>query len=350
MAINFDDIHGKNINKYVEEIRAYYLDAIRAVSAITYSLPLNANKEFYFRNHPEVSKKVDEILKKLYDNLYGSTVTGANTEWNLAVEKNNKLAEFIFGSKLSQLPKQYIDKYFTDNAGARRSFVSRKTNGLNLSDRVWRNTRQFKGELELALEVGIGEGKSAALIAKDVRKYLNEPDRLFRKVRDVNGELRLSKSAKAYSPGAGVNRSSYRNAVRLTSNETNFAYEASQKEKRQQQDFIVGIEIRVSPSHSSISDKGGISCDALAGRYPKDFDFTYKWHVNCICISLNILKTKEELDSDTDLIISGKEPLKTSVNLVDKHPKNFNNYVKENSEKWDNWKTKPKFFENNKTN
>jgi len=186
------------------------------------------------------------------------------------------------------------------------------------------------------LEYGINKGQSAASIARDIKSYLNEPNKLFRRVKDEQGVLRLSKAAKAYNPGRGRYRSSYKNAFRLTRNETNFSYEGAQYAKNQQQDFVVGIEIKVSPSHNPADDKGGISCLSLEGKYPKDFDFTYKWHVNCKCTSFTILKSKEELDSDLDKILAGEKPNTPSKNSIYDKPENFNKYIVDNPKKFKN--------------
>lgn len=342
----YDEIHAKNVEKYSRQIKTAYRDIIDEISDITYRLKLNPNNEFYFRNNPEVSRKVNELLQQLYDEVYGVTVNGINQEWGLAVNKNNELAIYAAGNSLAELPDEYKVKWFTNNDDALKAFIRRKEKGLGLSDRVWNNTKRLKYEMELALEVGIKEGRSAANLAREVKGYLNEPDKLFRRVRDKNGVLRLSKAAKAYNPGQGVYRSSYRNALRTARNEVNFSYEASNGEKRKQQDFIVGVEIRTSPSHNPADDKGGVSCIDLQGKYPKDFDFTWKWHVNCRCLSLNILKSRSEMDDDVDRILTGKEPLKKSVNSVIKNPESFNNYVKDNNSKWKNWQNKPRFLVN----
>lgn len=343
----YDLQHLINVGKYEHQIRVAYLDIIKKIAELTKTLSLNGNDEFYFRSNSFINKKINKLLKQLYDLVYGITVMGANTEWDLAVEKNNEIAQYVFGMNIDELPKSFIDKYFTTNAGARRSFVSRRTNGLNLSDRVWRNTKQFKTELELALELALGKGKSASTIAKTIQGYLNEPDRLYRRVRDENGVLRLSKAAKAYNPGQGINRSSYKNALRLARNEINFSYEDSQQQKRSQQDFIVGVQIKVSPSHNASDDAGGICCLCLQGNYPKNFNWTYKWHVNCKCQSYNIIKTRAELDADNVLILEGNEPNTPSKNEVKKIPKKYNKYVSENKDKWKNWKNKPRFVVNN---
>ena len=104
------------------------------------------------------------------------------------------------------------------------------------------------------------------------------------RVRDKHGNLRLSKAAKAYHPGRGVYRSSYRNALRLTATENNMAYRTADHLRWQQQPFVVGIEIKLSNNHTC---KGVIGrfvdiCDDRAGVYPKDFKFV-GWHPHCRC-------------------------------------------------------------------
>ena len=343
----YDEIHAKNVELYGKRIKRTYNKTIDEIIDLTYNLSLNPNNEFYFRNNTEISKRLDALLKKLNTEVKGITVEGINQEWGLAVNKQNELAIYAVGDALQELPDEWKEKWFTNNDKARQAFLSRVENGLGLSDKIWNNTKQFKKELELALDVGISKGKSAANLSRDIRGYLNEPDKLFRRVRDEKGELRLSKAAQAYNPGQGRYRSSYKNALRVTRNETNFAYEASQFEKRKDQDFIVGIEIRTTPGYDRGIDKGGIVCGDLEGNYPKTFDFTKKWHVNCRCQSYNILKSKDEIDNDVSRILSGKKPLKKSENLVNKKPANYTGYIKDNQKKWENWKYIPKTFANN---
>jgi len=88
--------------------------------------------------------------------------------------------------------------------------------------------------------------------SRNIHRYkelsLTEPHKLFRRVR-VEGKLVLSKAAKAYPPGSGVYRSSYKNALRLSANETNLAYRLSDFTRRQQMPFVTGIEVHLSASH-----------------------------------------------------------------------------------------------------
>ncbi|MFR4026940.1 MAG: hypothetical protein ACLTZY_16085 [Alistipes indistinctus] len=136
------------------------------------------------------------------------------------------------------------------NLNALEAFQRRMTYGHTLSERVWSIAKQFERHVELSLSVGISEGRSAANISRDVRMYLNEPDKLFRRVRDVFGNLSLSKAAQAYHPGQGVYRSSYQNAMRMARTEINNAYREADSIRWQQLDFIVGYEVKTSKSHA----------------------------------------------------------------------------------------------------
>ncbi len=75
---------------------------------------------------------------------------------------------------------------------------------------MWRTAEQAIQHIETSLSEGLAEGRSAAELSRTIMQDLREPDKLFRRVRDKNGILQLSKSTRAYHPGAGVYRSSYK--------------------------------------------------------------------------------------------------------------------------------------------
>jgi len=206
---------------------------------------------------------------------------------------------------------------------------------MNLSRRVWNLKEQYKQELEMGLSVGIEKGVSATVLAKELKKYLKEPDKLFRRVRDKYGNLQLSKNAKAYHPGRGVYRSSYKNAMRLTRSETNMAYRTAEQTRWRQFDFVVGYEIKLSQSHPCHD-----VCDTLAGKYPKTFKWT-GWHPMDLCYCVSILKTDEEFWSDSP----------ESKNEVKDVPQGFKDWVKDNNERIkaaEKRGTQPYFIRDNK--
>lgn len=193
---------------------------------------------------------------------------------------------------------------------------------------------------------------------------------MLRRVRDKRGLLQLSKRAKAFHPGQGVYRSSYKNARRLTATENNIAYRTADYLRYQQMDFVVGIQICLSNNHTVLlqpgettSDKTQLRadgtpkanavrhlvdiCDELQGRYPKDFKFT-GWHPHCRCHVITILKTEEEMKQDTQRILRGEDPTPDSVNSVDELPPNFTEWVQKRKGKLTNATNPPYFIKDNR--
>ena len=203
---------------------------------------------------------------------------------------------------------------------------------MGLSERVWNYTGQFKEEIEMALDLGIRSGKSAAEMSRDERQYLRYPDKLFRRVRDEHGNLRLSKAAKAFHPGQGVYRSSYKNALRIAATETNMAYRTADYLRGQQLDFVVGIQVKLSGNHTLNGRPFVDICDELAGMYPKDFKFV-GWHPLCRCHSIKILKTEEEFFADEQRLLAGEDLGGDSVNRVGDVPPQFKEWVRDNRER-----------------
>lgn len=192
----------------------------------------NPARLFSFSDYPSTRRKIEKLLSDLQAGITAVIVDGIRSEWTLSNEKNDELARQVFGGEgADKLTKEQERRYFGRGGEARDAFIKRKEGGLGLSDRVWRYTNQFKDEIELGLDLGIRSGRSADELSRDLRSYLQHPDKLFRRVRDEHGQLVLSQRAKAYHPGRGVYRSSYKNARRLAATETNIAYMTADYER-----------------------------------------------------------------------------------------------------------------------
>ena len=356
----YDRKHRENLSSYEREIEKLYRQIIAQAAQIGISLSdFKPDKLFSFGDYPAIKKRVDKLFQTLQDELYTIVLNGINAEWTLANNKNSELARQVFGDNVGKLSQEQYRRYFSNNGSAREAFTKRKVNGLNLSDRVWRYTEQFKAEIELGLDVGIRNGLSADEMSQELRQYLKFPDRLFRRVRDEHGNLVLSKRAAAFHPGRGVYRSSYKNARRLAATETNMAYMTADYKRWQQLDFIVGIRIVLSNNHTLNGQPFHDICDELSaplgsdstsgrGCYPKDFKFT-GWHPLCRCHVVSILKTDEEIAEDTRRILAG-EPLDgKSVNRVDDVPKEFKQWLKDNEERIARAKSLPYFLSDNRS-
>lgn len=339
--------HKRNIKFYELRIDAIYREAIREAIAISGTAgQIKPDTPFSFDDLPITRKRIRSLISSLKSSVETVIVNGIKAEWTLANNKNSELANLVFGNNVGKLTQEQYRRYYSTNDAARQAFLQRKVGGLNLSDRVWRYTEQFKEEIEMALDIGIRNGRSADELSRDLRQYLKQPDKLFRRVRDEHGQLQLSKRAKAYHPGQGVYRSSYKNARRLAATETNIAYRTSDHLRWQQMDFVVGIEIHMSNNHTLNGKPFYDICDELAGKYPKDFKFT-GWHPLCRCFATSILKTKEEFDNDTKKMLNGEPIDGESVNRVRDVPQAFKDWLTENDERLQNSSSVPYFLADN---
>ena len=338
----YDSQHWRNQAAYELQVDAIYRAAAKEAAALGVSIKdFNPDRLFSFSDYPNTRKKIEKLLSDLQTGIMAVIVNGIRSEWTIANQKNDELARQVFGDNVGKLTKEQERRYFSTNGAARDAFIKRKTDGLGLSDRVWKYTNQFKDEIELGLDLGIRSGRSADELSRDLRSYLQHPDKLFRRVRNKHGQLVLSQRARAYHPGRGVYRSSYKNARRLAATETNIAYRTADYERWQQFDFVVGIEIKLSNNHPEPD-----ICDDLKGRYPKDFKFT-GWHPHCRCHVETVLKTPDELIADNRRIMEGGKPTETSVNTVADVPQAFTDWVEANRERMTAAKSLPYFIRDN---
>lgn len=339
----YDRTHLSNLSKYQRQIDTLYRRLIQEAAQLGAAVDgLTGEELFAFDNFPTLKKRAERLLNEMHSGMSTVIVNGVNAEWTLANNKNSELARTVFGDNVGKLSQAQYRKYFSTNDKAREAFLARKEAGLNLSDRVWRYTNQFKGEIELGLDVGIRNGMSAAEMARELKAWLREPDKLFRRVRDEHGDLQPSRAMAAYHPGQGVYRSSYKNARRLAATETNIAYRTADYERWQELPFVVGIEVVLSNNHPEHD-----ICDELKGRYPKDFKFT-GWHPHCRCHAVSVLKTEEEIEEDTRRILNGEDPTTGSTQTVSAVPQGFVDWVKDNSGRIERAKSLPYFLSDNR--
>lgn len=333
MAKKFDshDVqHLHNLGAYARQIMKIYQSAEREAAIIGASVEnFDSGRPLSFADYPRTKARIDELMARMHSEVQVVILNGIDAEWTLSNNKNSELARRVFGSAMGRMKPEQERQYFTSNEPARKAFKARKTAGLNLSDRVWRYTDQFKEEIEMGIDLGLRDGRSAAEIARDLRQYLQHPDKLFRRVRDEHGNLHLSSRAAAYHPGAGVYRSSQKNAVRLARTEINMAYRTADYERWKSLDFVVGIRVMLSNNHTLNGRPFVDICDDLKGDYPKTFKFT-GWHPACRCFAVPILKTEEELADDTQRILDGEPTNTASVNRVSDVPSEFEAWVRKN--------------------
>ena len=344
--------HIRNVEAYKREVQKIFDEATKEALRMGIRLDAETGKPFSFDDYPETKRKFEALMAKMHQRIMAVVRNGVDAEYELAKDSAGAQIRSVFPALSAAQISEQLRRLANSNAKA--AFEQRRKRGLGLSDKVWQYTGQYKQELEMALDIGIGDGKSAQALSREVRRYLKQPNMLFRKVRDKHGVLHLSKRAKAYHPGRGVYRSSAKNALRMVATETNIAYRSADYLNTKASPWIVGIRIVLSNNHTC-KDSQGVAqpftdiCDKLAGRYPKDFKFT-GWHPNCRCHIEYIHKTDAEVERDTKRMLRGEKPIEAheSKIYVGELPKSFKDWYDSNKERISRSKTTPYFIEDNK--
>ena len=342
----FDAAHYKTTTAYTRAVNALFDKATSDIAEVAHRENYNPDKPFDFDDYPKAKAQLQKVVKGLASKVQAVIETGSRRQWLFACHKNDEFIASIIDT--TKLTKGRLQKMQDRNLDALQSFQARKVGGMSLADRVWKYTEQYKAQIELGLDVGLGEGRSAAQLSRDLRQNLQDPNRLFRRVRDKRGNLQLSKAAKAFHPGQGVYRSSYKNAMRLTRSEINMAYREADHLRWQQLDFVVGFEVHRSNHEPKCKCD---LCERLVGKYPKYFKFK-GWHPQCLCYATAILMDEDDFDkqelSDLKSALKGTEYRKLSAkNEVTELPDGFKDWVAENETKQANWASTPYFIKDN---
>lgn len=352
----FDAAHYQTTQRYSAQVHFLANQAAKEYTQLAGTLfQPDLSKPFNFDDFPQTKAKAAKITKTLAGEIEGVVLRGTESEWKAACDKNDAFIKSIL--KTSRLTPEEAEQFMARNLEALQAFQQRKVAGMNLSDRVWQATQQIRDTIELGIDVGIGSGRSAAELSRDIRECLNNPTALFRRVRDKYGNLQLSKAAKLYHPGQGVYRSAAQNAMRLARTEINMAYRAAEFLRWQQLDFVVGIRICLSNNHTIIDRKTGKPvpftdiCDELQGDYPKTFKFV-GWHPNCRCFAIPILSDYDEYNKERagrlKAIVQGaKYKSMPSRRTVTAMPENFTNYIASIAETSKRWKSQPYYIRDN---
>ena len=342
----FDNAHYKATAAYTRAVNSLFDKATSDIADFANKEDYDPNKPFSFDDYPKAKARLQTTLKGLAKKMQAVIELGSRKQWLFACQKNDEFIASIFDT--TKLTKGRLKKMQDHNLDALQTFQQRKIGGMNLSERVWKYTEQYKEQIEIGLDVGLGEGRSAQQLSRDLRQNLQDPNRLFRRVRDKRGNLQLSKAAKAFHPGTGVYRSSYKNAMRLTRSEVNMAYREADHLRWQQLDFIVGFEVQRSNHEPKCKCK---LCERLVGRYPKWFKYK-GFHSQCMCYATPILMDEEDFDnqelSDLKSAVKGTEYKKYSAkNAVTDFPEEFKKWVEENAPRQRYWKSTPYFIKDN---
>lgn len=331
---------------YNKRLGRLYSDYVKKLTSLGYGEDvLEDDVLFNFDNFPQLKARLNDIFNDYYQNsllCYKSGITDG-----VALAYNHD--EMVIGG-YSVLTDKAI-RVARDTAAA--TFISNRLktkNGLNLAQIIWNYCQQTKSEFEMAMSDtiadGIKKGSSAEEVGKSIRKYLNDPDMMYRRYhtikvqkngkkkdvvtwrrrRIIDGKVRFIEEP-LEKVGMGVYRSARKNALRVARTEINAAYHKARNERWQNEPFVIGQYIHVSPQHN-IDD----ICNDLEGRYPKDYVWI-SWHPQCICTSDPITIQGDEKKEFYKRLMAGEDMSNyVSPFAVLTMPEKYNQYIKDNSE------------------
>ncbi len=295
---SFDKEYYQQYLALINEIDDLYQKLSSDIAVYISGSRVSDKDRFLFKDHISISKKVDKSLNDTYKRILISFTSGISGVWSISNKKNDQLIEKTFKS-LKSLPKQLTDH----NNLALKSFTAGKIDGYTLSERVWNIKGSAKKEIERAIDAALTQGKSAKSLAKDITKYLNNPDALYRRIKDKHGNLKLSANALNYHPGQGVYRSAHKNAMRLARDVINKAYRESDFLRWQQNPSVIGYRIQNSNREYTVCDV----CKYYNGLvFPKSHKFI-GFHVQCACTAIPILVSDEQFNQIQRAILKGEK-------------------------------------------
>lgn len=329
----------RNIAKAQKAIREEYNHAIDEIFKSAVNIKFTADT-FRLSDNPALQRKVNEVMKRFRLRVETTLVNAIQTSFLISQENfRNTVYGAYDGRAINDQIKAILNATYDRPMQA---FLNRTQSGLKLSDRVWNLSTQFQREIEETIFAGLSNGRSAQEMARDLKRYLNDPDRLFRRVRNAKGRLVLSKAAKEFKPGQGVYRSSRKNAMRLSRTEINMAYRTADHNQYANTKFVLGIEVRLSDMHQIFD-----VCDHLAGVYPSSFKFV-SWHPQCICYQVPILPSKAEFDAYQEAMLRGEDANFKFTGVIKEIPRSAVQWFENNKERIKGWKSTPYFIRDNR--
>lgn len=291
--------------KYVTAVEALYDDLCKQTADAVTLVDVNGEEKFKFNSDPILQRKIEDIQQEFVSNLRAMIYSGTSDEWKRSNLFQDLIADKVLKKYKRDLTKSEYNTYYRDNSNALKAFQYRRDRGLNLSQKLWKQSAKLKTEMEDALSCSIEKGIDAVTLSKRLSKYLSDFSSL-----QTDYKEKFGTASKAVD-------CEYR-SIRLARSEINMAYRTAEQTRWRQFDFVVGYEIKLSHSHPRED-----VCDSLAGKYPKDFVWS-GWHPNDLCYCIPILKSEEEFLEDND---------KQSANEITDVPQEFKDWCIDNKDR-----------------
>lgn len=321
----------KRLAKYVMLVESIYedlnLEAAKIVGITDFTI--DSDRPFMWSDYPQTRKRIRDLQERFVEDIGAVIYSGTSEEWKNSNEVQDLLANKVLQTYGVTIGKKNYEILYQPNNDALKAFQQRKDKGFTISDKLWNQSTLYKQELEEAISCAIQKGTSAIILSKQISKYLLDFPQLQKDYRERFGKASRSMDCE------------YR-SIRLAASEINMAYRQAENLRWQQMDFVVGYEIKLSNNHTCNGKPFQDICDILAGKYPKDFQWT-GWHPLCRCYKIPILKTEEEFWE-----WDGRSEASTaSVNEVKDVPDSFKKWINENIQRAKSWDSAPYFIRDN---
>lgn len=286
----------KRLAKYVMLVESIYedlnLEAAKIVGITDFTI--DSDRPFMWSDYPQTRKRIRDLQERFVEDIGAVIYSGTSEEWKNSNEVQDLLANKVLQTYGVTIGKKNYEILYQPNNDALKAFQQRKDKGFTISDKLWDQSTLYKQELEEAISCAIQKGTSAIILSKQISKYLLDFPQLQKDYKERFGKASRSMDCE------------YR-SIRLAASEINMAYRQAENLRWQQMDFVVGYEIKLSNNHTCNGKPFQDICDILAGKYPKDFQWT-GWHPLCYSDDSEVLTNrgwklfKDVLDDD--LILS----------------------------------------------
>lgn len=307
----------RRLMQYVAMVNQIYQSYNEEASRIAMTTGYNSDSEgdFKFSDYPKTKYSIEKLQRNFADNMQTLIYSGISKEWKNSNDAQDLLANEILKKYKGQVNGEKQKIIYQTNSDAMKAFANRTDKGLDLSDKVWKQSDEYVRALEAAISTAISKGTSAVTLSKQISKYLIDFDKLQKDYKSQFGQA------------TDIHDCEYRSA-RLARSEINMAYRTAEQTRWNEMDFVRGYRIELSNNHSDRRKKHGEYsdiCDELQGDYPKDFKWT-GWHPNCRCHAVPIMMSEEDF-----IKWNNGEPV--DKDFIKDVPDNFKRWAAENADK-----------------
>lgn len=273
----------RRLAAYMAAVRRIYGELGSEAARIAATTGYDGKKPFAWKDYPRTKARVQQLQERFVSQLGSLIMSGTSDEWRRSNLHQDLIVDKVLKAYHTSRKDARNERYYRDNSEALQAFQQRKERGMNLSDKLWDQSRAYQEELQDVISAAIERGTDAITLSKQVSKYLQDFPSMQRDYKELYGKASKAQNCE------------YR-SIRLARSEINMAYRTAEQTRWRQLDFVVGYEIKMSGAHPAHD-----VCDELAGKYPKDFVWN-GWHPNCMCYEVPILKTEDEFYGESDKV------------------------------------------------